>query len=98
MSGVTSVSSFTEVPSKKGPIILIAVGVLAVLSFKSSAAVGLIGIILLALGIWWFRSIKNLFHVRLVTASGERDALSSRDGQYVGEIVGAVSQAIVHRG
>ncbi len=100
MSGVTSVSSFTEVPSKKGPIILIVIGALALLTGASqkSFGVALVGLIMVGLGVLWFRGIKNVYHVRLVTSSGERDALTSRDGEYVGKIVGAVSQAIVHRG
>lgn len=100
MSGVTSVSSFTEVPSKKGPIILIVIGALALLAggSQSSFGVAFVGLVMIGLGVLWFRSIKNVYHVRLVTASGERDALSSRDREYVGKIVGAISQAIVHRG
>jgi len=99
MSGITSVSSFTEVPSKKGPIIVVVVGVLVLLGGAQSGVwVALLGAAIIGLGIWWFRSIKNVYHVRLVTASGERDALGSRNMEYVGKIVGAINQAIVHRG
>ena len=99
MSGITSVSSFTEVPSKKGPFVVIAVGVLVFLvSIQSSLGAALVGVALVGLGIWWFRSIKDVYHVRLVTASGERDALTSPNIEYVAGIVGAINQAIVHRG
>jgi hypothetical protein len=100
MSGVTSVSSFTEVPSKTGPIILVLIGALVSLGGGTQSSVGavVVGLAMVVLGILWFRSIKNLYHVRLVTASGERNALTSRDAEYVGKIVGAIGQAIVHRG
>lgn len=99
MAGVTSVSSLTEVPPKKWPILIVVLGGLTVLlGLQSSITAVVIGVGLAALGVWWFRSIKNVHHVRLVTASGERDALSSTDGAYIAEIVAAISQAIVHRG
>jgi hypothetical protein len=99
MSGITSVMSFPEVPSKKGPIILGVVGGLIFLaSLQSSWVAALFGAMLIGLCIWWFRSIKNIYHVRLVTASGQRDAMSSQNGQYIATIVGAINQAIIHRG
>lgn len=99
MSGITSVMSFTEVPSKKGPIILMVVGGLMFLaSIQSSLGVASFGAILVALGVWWLGRIKNVYHVRLMTASGERDALNSRDGAYIASIVQAINQAIIHRG
>jgi len=99
MSGITSVMSFTEIPSKKGPIILIVIGgIIFLASMQSSWRAAIFGAILLGAGIWWLRSIKNVYHVRLMTASGERDALHSHDGEYISKIVGAVNQAIIHRG
>jgi Family of unknown function (DUF6232) len=99
MSGVTSVSSFTEVPSKKWPIVIMILGALALLGgITSSVGAVVFGVILIAVGVLWWRSIKDVHHVRLVTASGEKDALSSTDQAYIGKIVGAISEAIVHRG
>jgi|HubBroStandDraft_6_1064221.scaffolds.fasta_scaffold23464_3 hypothetical protein len=99
MSGVTSVRAHTEVPSKKGPIIVMVVGVLVLLgSLRASLGGALVGVALIGLGIWWFRSIKNIHYVRLVTASGERDAIGNVDGEYIAKIVAAISQAIIHRG
>lgn len=99
MAGVTSVASFTKIPSKKGPIIIIVIGALVFLaSLQSSIGGAIVGAALIAVGILWFRSIKNIYSVRLVTASSERDAFSSTDGSYINTIVSAVNQAIVHRG
>ncbi len=99
MSGVTSVASYAEVPSKKWPIILMVLGILVLLSsIRSSIAGVLIGVALTALAIWWFRSIKNIYKVRLVTASGQRDAIADTNREYISKIVDAVSGAIVYRG
>ena len=52
MSGVTSVKSFEETPSRKGPILLILIGVLAMLAGKDGIVVA---ILFLAGGIaWWY--------------------------------------------
>lgn len=99
MSGVTSVRAHTVVPSKKGPIFFIVIGGITLLaSLQSSLVAALIGVALIGLGIWWFRSIKNVYHVRLVTSSGERDAINSHSMEYIANIVSAVNQAIIHRG
>jgi hypothetical protein len=99
MSGITSVTSFPEIPSKKGPIILALIGGLIFLAaMQSSWGGALFGVLLMALGIWWFRSIKNIYHVRLVTASGQRDAMSSPNADCIATIVGAINEAIIHRG
>jgi hypothetical protein len=99
MSGVTSVRAHTVVPPKTGPIILIIFGaIVALASLQSSLPGVVVGIVIAGLGIVWFRGIKNSYFVRLVTASGERDAVSSFDANYIAGIVEAVNQAIVHRG
>jgi hypothetical protein len=99
MSGITSVMSFPEIPSKNGPIILMVFGgVIFLFSVQSSWGAAFFGVLLVALSFWWFRSIKPIYHVRLVTASGQRDAMSNSDGAYIDKIVEAVNQAIIHRG
>lgn len=99
MSGITSVKAFTEVPSKTGPLVVIGIGALVFLAMVSSSLGGaLVGAVLIGLGILWLRSIKDIHHVRLVTTSGETDALSSLNAEYIGSVVGAINEAIVHRG
>ena len=99
MSGVTSVRSHTIVPSKKGPIILIVLGALVLLgSSQAGAGAAIAGIAMIALGVLWLRSKKDVYYVRLVTSSGERDAVPSLDMAYITKIVAAVNQAIIHRG
>ncbi len=99
MSGVTSVRAHTIVPSKKGPIIVIVVGVLILLGGSQSGLMAvLVGVAVMGLGLWWYMSIKNIHCVRLVTASGERDAITNTDFKYISGIVAAINQAIIHRG
>ena len=100
MSGVTSVMSFTLVPSKKGPIVLIVIGSLLCLLAMQANIIGLVifGAILFGLGIWWLTRIKKEYHVRLMTASGERDAMWSHNADYITNVVSAITEAIVHQG
>ena len=95
MSGITSVKAFETKPSRKGPIILIAIGILALAGGKN-AIIG--ALIFLAGGIAWWVSQKSEFSVVLTSASGETRAYTSKDGPFVNKIVNAVNEAIVHRG
>jgi hypothetical protein len=53
----------------------------ALSSNHSDGAAMLIGsVIMLAVGIAWFKSQKPTHHVMLATAAGERQGLSSQDG------------------
>ncbi len=95
MSGVTSVKSFEEQPSRTGPIVLIIVGVLC---FLGGGQAIVIGLLFIAGGIAWWMLEKATFHVLLSSASGEAKALSSKDRGWIGRVVGALNDSIVHRG
>ncbi|MGB5158067.1 MAG: DUF6232 family protein [Desulfobacterales bacterium] len=95
MSGITSVKSFENKPSRKGPIILIVIGILALAGGKNT----IIGaLIFLGGGIAWWIAQKAEYSVLLTSASGEAKAYTSKDGDFVRKIVNAVNEAIVHRG
>ena len=100
MSGVTSVGSLKESPSRRGPIILIIIGFfMAVIRFSAKfAAGGVIGLLMLAGGVAWLWLQKATFWVVLHSASGEARALSSKDGAWVLRVVNAINDAIVARG
>jgi len=99
MAGVTSVRTAVEAPSKKGPAILIVIGIIFFLAgLASSVGVVIFGLILVAAGIWWLTTIKNIYHVILVSASGENKAISDNNQEYVGGIVTAINEALIHRG
>ncbi len=95
MSGVTSVKSYEKQPSRKGPIILILIGLLALAGGKEGI---IIALLCLAGGIFWWVKQKSEYSVLLTSASGEMKAYTSTDGNIVQKIVNAVNDAIVHRG
>ncbi len=96
MSGVTSVKSYEEKPSRKGPVTLIVIGILLMLVVGQGTI--FVGVLFLAAGLaWWFLE-KSVYHVVLSSASGEAKALSSKDGSWINRVVQALNNAIVHRG
>ena len=101
MNGITSVAAYTQVPSRKGPIILIVLGLIGLLGSLSSrdAAVGIIvSVLAIGLGILWYKNIKDIYHVVIHSASGEARPIHDYNSQYIGNIVQALNDAIVHRG
>lgn len=100
LSGITSVKNLTEFPSKKGPIILIALGVLMFLTAASKGETGgiLVGLLLAGGGIAWLVLNKPTFYVVLSSASGEARSLSSKDSDFILRVISALNEAIVHRG
>ncbi len=95
MSGITSVQSREEKPSKLVPIIFLAIGVLSFLGGKDAI---FFAVIMLAIGGIWLKLQKTTHHVLLHTASGEAKALSSYDESWVSKVVHALNDAIIHRG
>jgi hypothetical protein len=85
LAGVTSVRGVEVKPDRKGPIIMMPLGLLC---FGITTIIGII---------WWFMQ-KPEFVVMFASASGEAKAYTSRDGKLVAEIVAAINDAIVHRG
>lgn len=57
-----------------------------------------VGIIVIALGIWWLFSIKNEYAVRISTNAEEANSIISKDKDYIQKIVNALNNAIIHRG
>jgi len=95
MSGVTSIKSLKQSPSRKGSLILIGLGIIFML-FGGKSIVG--GLILAALGVLWWVLHKPKYAVVLSSASGEVEALSSKDAGFISRIVDALNKAIVARG
>ncbi|GAB2180979.1 hypothetical protein DLREEDagrD3_12020 [Denitratisoma sp. agr-D3] len=105
MAAVSSVKVTTTdiTPPKTFPLILIVVGaiwLLAALSGNSSASSFLWSIGLIAVGIFWFRSIKPIFEHKIIltTSSGEATALTSRNDQDINPVEKALNDALVFRG
>lgn len=92
LAGITAVSSHYESPKRTGPIVLAIIGLIC-FAFKWWLA-----IILIALAVLWWMSQKTIYFIRLESASGASDALSSKDKDFIFQVVDALNDAIVHRG
>ncbi len=81
MSGITSVKTEVEHPSKLGPYVTITFGVIGVfngLADPSARGVAAMGLIVLAVGVLWLRSKRSEYMVLLTSASGETKAYDRR--------------------
>ena len=107
MSNITSVSTAQVKPNNTIPYLLIAtgaiiflggVGLLLMEGFSSALGLLLVGGAALGGGIYWMRSRKPSYIVRIGSASGKTDALGSQDEAWIKKIVNAMNEAIVQRG
>jgi hypothetical protein len=96
MNGVTSVKSHVTSPDRKGPLIAIGIGLLVLLA--ADGAGKLIGLAIAAFGVWLFMQQKDTHAVFLSSSSGEVEALSNQDEEYIGGVVSALNEALVYRG
>lgn len=97
MNGVTSVKRKQIEPSQQGPIIVGIVGLIMIFT-SSIMATQLFGIFLIIIAVIWFRSKKTTYIVLLNSSSGETQALSSTNKNYIDEVINALNQAIIYRG
>ncbi|RAU32565.1 DUF6232 family protein [Enterobacter sp. ECC-175] len=97
MNGVTSVKRGQTDPSKVGPVVMALIGfvmVFLVTGFLAKA----IGVVMVIAAIAWFKAIKPEYIVYLNSSSGESQALSSTDKQYIDDVINSLNNAIIHRG
>ena len=92
MSGITSVTQLIYKPNRIGPIITAAVGLLCFFFSWLIAIIVIAGAV-----VWWFLQ-KTKYGVQMSSASGDQEALSSTDGEFINTVVAALNDAIVHRG
>jgi hypothetical protein len=95
MSGITSVRTHVDRPSKLGPIVTIVLGALVLTNGPTTAWISLVVVVV---GVFWYRSIRPRYEVVLTTAAGEQRPVKSSDGVFVEKMVKAINDAIVHRG
>lgn len=102
MANVTSVSMFTQFANKAPGVVLAVLGGLILLgalpNTEMRGCFSIFGLLMLAIGIAVAWAAKNVYWVRIGSASGETNALSSRDHAYITRIVNAMNEAIVRRG
>ena len=101
MQGVTSVRGLKGTPSKRRPLSAIGFGAfLALVGWEVGGSVFflLMGLAVMAGGVYWWTRLESAFHIVLRFASGESKVLSGQDGDLVREVVDAVNEALVARG
>jgi hypothetical protein len=96
MNGVTSVKS-TIVPPDRGKFVVgILIG-LAIL-FAASGAGRLLGLAVAGFCAWLLMQQKDTHAVMLSSASGEQQALSGTDADFIRGVIYALNEALIHRG
>jgi hypothetical protein len=102
MANVTSVSMFTQFGNKTPGVIVAVLGGLMLLGALPSSEMrgcfGIFGLLMLVIGIAIAAAANDVYWVRIGSASGETNALSSRDRDYIQRVVDAMNEAIVRRG
>ena len=102
MSNVTSVSMGTIPPNRSTPIIIglvgFALGGCGLASETRSWALIIIGLVAVAVAALIFFTAKERYIVKIGSASGEANALSSIRRDYIEKIVKAMNDAIIRRG
>lgn len=96
MNGVTSVKSAVVPPNRAAVLVLIGLGVLILVA--ASGGMKLLGVAMAAAGAWLFTQQKSTHSVYLSSASGEVQALSDTDATFIGSVVHALNEALIHRG
>lgn len=92
MANITSVSVGKKEPNRTPSIAIIITG-LVFLLFGSN-----IGAILILGGIAWLFFQKDEYSVKIGSASGEIDGLTSKKHQLIKKVVSAMNDAIIDRG
>lgn len=96
ISGITSVSTVRRPANRIWATIMAIGGVLILVLGLSSALVAPIvaGAIVGVLGVLWYRVIADQYGVVLTTKSGQTEALTSGDEQWIASVAGAINKAL----
>ena len=100
MANITSIKRDVHPADRKPGVIIAVLGLiilLACVSFDSSTGV-IAGVVVLGLGILIAAMAKPTYFLKITSASGEAEPISSRDKQYVDSIVTAMNEALIRRG
>jgi hypothetical protein len=100
LNGITSVGSVKRPAKHGGAIWTVIIGLLlAIIGFSAHiTTLGIIGILVIAIGVIWYILVKDKYAVCIHTAGGETDAVISIDQSYISKIVAALNDAIERRG
>ncbi len=95
MSGITSVKSHEHKPKRGVPVVAFLIGL-----FILYLGIYVVGAIVLgfAFFVWIAQTQTKGYSVSIKTASGEEQALTSPDSQFISQVVNAINEAMVYRG
>jgi len=97
LSNITSVGMFEKIPSRIPGLLVIVCGLIWMFVVGISVA-AIIGLVVVLGGAFIVYSQKPEYIVRIGSASGEVNALTSPNVKYIQKIVDALNNAIVSRG
>jgi len=109
MSGITSIKISKEKLSRKGPFMMILLGIILLYWGTRSWYLCLLdpywvryillsSLFFLLLGTWWWHARRPIYHIVLTSASGETKPLSDNNRKPVEKVIKALNDAIIHRG
>lgn len=108
MSNISSVSLHIIPPSRAGGCIVALLSIIFMFCALGTAVpedtrfVGLLALFVglggVLGGILWMYSMQPLYAVRIAATSGEIQAASSKDREYIESLINALNEAIIHRG
>ena len=103
MNNITSVKTLKETPSRWPGILVVFVGLSAafnalVVGLGVDFKMLLVGIAIMAAAGYYVYQQKITYHVMLTTSGGETSALKTHQLEYITKVVGALNEAIIHRG
>lgn len=101
MLNITSVSRAFTKPNRLGPVVLLVIGGLVILaSFSGHFEIGpfMIGVVFAGLGALVWKLQKTKYHLRIASASGEANAITSVNADQIDKIVYSVNEAMIKRG
>jgi pyruvate carboxylase len=75
--------------------IFVLLGAFAGLDNGSGHPVLIVAVLTIGGSILWLRSLKPTYHIAISSASGEANALSSKDQAYIERVVKSINDAIV---
>jgi Family of unknown function (DUF6232) len=98
LANITSVTTAVEQPSVRGPILFILIGIFLIVTSASQRSSGMAvgGVVLLLLGVVWYRGCKPRWHLKIASASGEATPLQSPNQQWITSIAQAINEAMIH--
>ena len=100
MANLSSVRTQVKPPNRSGGIWTALVGVVALVIGVATGVTGItmVGVVIFLLGILIAWMAKGTYYVMISSASGESEALSSSDKDYIDGVTRALNEAIIGRG